>query len=189
MSDLPLILEQQIIAAVDVLRDGGVIAYPTEHCFGLGCDPRNQHAISKLLAIKQRQPEQGVILIAAELAQVNDYVDLSASPLLPAIEASWPGPNTWLLPALESVSTWVRGKHTTVAMRVTANKICRQLCMTFGGAIVSTSANRHGQAALLDSASVSQEMAAELDYIIDAPVDGATQPSTIRDGLTGDVIR
>jgi len=175
--------------AVQALKSAGVIAYPTEYCFGLGCDPKNDQAIAKLLKIKQRQPEQGVILIAASVEQLIAYVDLQASDLMPDILASWPGPNTWLLPALEGVSTWVRGRHQTVAVRVTAHKTSQQLCHMFGGAIVSTSANRHGQPALLDAQSVRDEMGGELDYIVDHVVGGASSASTIRDGITGKQLR
>ena len=175
--------------AVQSLQAGGVIAYPTEYCFGLGCDPKNEQAIARLLEIKQRRPEQGVILIASSVEQVSEYVDLDASDLRQDILDSWPGPNTWLLPAREHVSTWVRGKHKTVAVRVTAHQTSQQLCDQFGGAIVSTSANRHGQPALLDSQSVGDEMGDELDYIVDQLVGGASSASTIRDGLTGKQLR
>lgn len=182
-------LEPLINDAVIALRAGGVIAYPTEYCFGLGCDPTNSAAIERLLAIKQRQAQQGVILIAADLQQVEQWGDLSAAPLRVKIEQSWPGPNTWLLPARESVSEWVRGSHPTIAMRIPDHPVCQNLCQAFGGAIVSTSANRHGQAALLDAASVSADMGDELDYIIQAPVGAATAASTIRSGITGELIR
>lgn len=189
MTDTSAQRAQAISDAVTALRAGGVIAYPTEYCFGLGCDPRNEAAVSRLLKIKNRQREQGVILIASNLTQVREWVDLSASPMQAEIEASWPGPNTWLLPALATVSPWVRGHHSTVAMRVPAHDLCQSLCEHFCAAIVSTSANRHGQAALLTAAEVDTEMGVELDYIVDAPVGGAHTASIIRDGLTGKRIR
>jgi len=85
--------------AVGTLNDGGVIAYPTEFCFGLGCDPRDARALKKLLDIKQRKAEQGVILIAGALDQVEHYAEFASLPNAAEIKASWPGPNTWLLPA------------------------------------------------------------------------------------------
>jgi len=175
--------------AACALRAGGVIAYPTEYCFGLGCDPNNVEAVQRLLAIKQRKAEQGLIVIAANIEQAECYVDVECSPLLTEIRASWPGPNTWILPARETVSTWVKGKHAGVAVRVTANIISQQLCQAFGGAIVSTSANRHGQDALLEASSVETEMGSELDFIVKKPVDGAKAASTIRDGITGQKLR
>ena len=175
--------------AVCLLHSGGIIAYPTEYCFGLGCDPRNDRAIERLLKVKHRHPEQGVILIASSVDQVSMYVDLGASPILSTVLDSWPGPNTWLLPALNNVSAWVKGHHSTVAVRVTAHPISQQLCAGFGGAIVSTSANRHGKPALLDARSVNNDMGSELDIVVDELVGGASSASVIRDGITGKQLR
>ncbi|MGK0375237.1 MAG: L-threonylcarbamoyladenylate synthase [Arenicella sp.] len=175
--------------AVTALRDGGIIAYPTEYCFGFGCDPRNAQAVGRLLEIKQRKAEQGLILIAADLEQASVYANLNELERLKQITDSWPGPNTWLIPAKESVSHWIRGKHASVAMRISDHPICLSLCHEFGHAIVSTSANRHGQDALLCAADVSREFAQVLDYIVDAPVGSATQASRIRDAITGQQLR
>jgi len=182
-------LDQKIDNAVRALRAGGVIAYPTEYCFGLGCDPRQPSAVRKLLKIKQRQKEQGVILVAAKLTQVRDYAMLDSLPKSEEIIASWPGPNTWVLPVDDSVSTWLRGRHTSIAMRVSDHPVCQQLCLEFDHAIVSTSANRHGQDALLTHASVTDEFGSELDFVIDAKVGGAKSASTIRDAVTGQKLR
>jgi len=182
-------LDQQINNAVTALRAGGVIAYPTEYCYGLGCDPKNNEALQRLLDIKQRKAEQGVILIAADTDQVNYYAELESLSMAEQIKASWPGANTWLLPVRESVSNWVTGRHGTVAMRVTAHPVSRLLCQQFGGAIVSTSANRHGQSAMLSAQAIEVEMGAELDAIINAPLGGSPTASVIRDGLTGQQLR
>ncbi len=98
--------------AVDALRKGCVIAYPTEGVFGLGCDPDNQTAMLRLLAIKQRPVEKGVILIAASYAQLRPYVDetqLTAEQLTQVL-ASWPAPLTWVMPASGDAPGWVRGR-------------------------------------------------------------------------------
>lgn len=182
-------LDQKIANAVTALRAGGVIAYPTEYCYGLGCDPQNEQALQRLLDIKQRHASQGVILIAADVDQVNDYAELDSLPLAEQIKASWPGPNTWLLPVNKSVSSWVTGKHDTVGMRVTAHPVSRLLCQRFGGAIVSTSANRHGQDALLSAPAIEAEMGIELNTIVDAPLGGAAAASVIRHGVTGEQLR
>lgn len=171
--------------AVAVLKSGGVIAYPTESCFGLGCDPLNEDAVGRILAIKQRAVTQGVILIACEVGQVKQYADLESSPLLESILASWPGPNTWLLTKRQSVPSWLSGEHATIAMRVTAHPTSNQLSKKYGAAIVSTSANRHGQPALIDIESLRSEMGSELDYIVDAKIGGHAAPSQIRDAMTG----
>lgn len=183
------VLKQQISEAVSTLQAGGVIAYPTEYCFGFGCDPRNEAAIERLLAIKQRKREQGVIVITANLAQVQSYANIESLECAEQIKRSWPGPNTWLLPVSDSVSTWVRGTHNTLAVRIPDHQVCQELCESFGHAIVSTSANRHGQDALLSYQSVLQEFDRELDYIIDADVGGEQAASTIRHAVTGEQIR
>ena len=180
---------QAVQQAVAVLKRGGVIAYPTEHCFGIGCDPNNKVAIERVLKIKQRCAEQGLILIASSTAQVEIYAELQAAARLPQIIESWPGPVSWLLHARENVSSLVRGRHLTVAVRVTAHPIAKQLCDLFAGAIVSTSANRHTKAALLTAESVAHEMGDELDFILAADVGGSAQASQIRDGATGAILR
>jgi len=172
-----------------VIKEGGVIAYPTEYCFGLGCDPRNREAVDRILKIKQRSAKQGLILIAADLFQVEQYATMDGAPLRDDILASWPGPVTWLLGCRSNVPEWLRGQHTTIAMRVCAHPESAAICRGFGGAIVSTSANRHGQPALIRSADVTKELGSELDYVVDASVGGATQASQIRDGITGEKLR
>ncbi len=183
-------IQDQLSHAAEVLNAGGVIAYPTEYCFGLGCDPRNSQAIKRILNIKQRQAEQGLILIAANHAQIGEYAELDDLDMRDEILDSWPGPNTWLLPAKDSVSNLVRGHHLTIAMRIPGHNFCRDLCTQFGHALVSTSANRHGQPSLLTAAEVEAEMQAEVDFIVCLPIDGGIgQASTIRDSITGEVLR
>lgn len=182
-------LSQTIDKAVNHLVKGGVIAYPTEHCFGLGCDPLNEDAVHRILAIKQRNVAQGLILIAASIDHVEQYACLQEAPLVKKVESTWPGPNTWLLPKQTNTPAWLSGEHQSIAMRVTAHSLGQKLCQQFGGAIVSTSANRHGQPALLSAAQVEQEMGGELDYIIAADVGGDAHPSIIRDAITGEQLR
>jgi len=182
-------VDVQIENAVIALRAGGVIAYPTEYCFGLGCDPRNVQALNRLLGIKQRKQEQGVILVAATIEQISEYADLNLVPNNEEVMASWPGPNTWVLPAKGSVSDLVRGKHTSIAMRISAHEVCRSLCKEFAHPIVSTSANRHGQRALLSAVEVREEFNHELDFVVDLPVGNSSSASTIRDAMTGKRLR
>jgi L-threonylcarbamoyladenylate synthase len=142
-----------------------------------------------LLDIKQRKPEQVVILIAANREQISSYAELENLERLKQIIDSWPGPNTWVIPAKPSVSNWLKGKHSSIAMRISDHPVCLSLCREFDHPIVSTSANRHGQQALLTAADVNREFADQLDYIVDAPVGGATEASTIRDAVSGQQIR
>lgn len=175
--------------AVDSLRQGGVIAYPTEHCFGLGCDPRKPAAVRKLLSIKRRNVNQGVLLIAASIEQAVRYGRLDATVMEAEIRASWPGPNTWLLPPRLGVSRLITGAHDLIAVRVTAHPLAAQLCRAYGGAIVSTSANLHGKPALLDQHGVASQLGHRLDFILSGDVGGDIKPSTIRSGINGQVLR
>lgn len=177
--------------AADVLRRGGVIAYPTEAVFGLGCDPHNRTAFERIFALKQRPATQGVLLIAADFAQVARYVDMANVPqdVLAQVHASWPGPFTWVFPRSTEVPDWVAGEHAGIALRVTAHEPAAALCRVFGGALVSTSANPHGQPPARDLATVTAYFDDRLDGIVDASLGGASQPTTIRDALTGAIIR
>lgn len=180
---------QSIRDAAGVLDAGGVIAYPTEYCFGLGCDPRNEAAVDRLLEVKQRSREQGVILIAADEQQVQLLTNWRGLDRQSEVRASWPGPHTWLLPAKQGVAPWLRGNHTSLAMRVPGHPVCVELCQQFGFPIVSTSANRHGSPALLTAMDVRDELGSELDYVLDLPVGDAQSASTIRDALSGETLR
>lgn len=178
-------------AAATLLRDGGVLAYPTEAVYGLGCDPHNRAALERVFELKQRPSTQGVLLIAAEFAQVERYINLALVPaaVLAQVRASWPGPHTWIFPRSADVPAWVAGTHAGIALRVTAHAPVAALCRAFGGALVSTSANPHGQPPARSAQAVAGYFGDALDGVLDAPLGDAAQPTTIRDALTGAIIR
>jgi L-threonylcarbamoyladenylate synthase len=175
--------------AVRRIAAGGVIAYPTETVYGLGCDPFNGVAVLKLLELKQRMLDQGVILIASDLAQLEPLL----LPLSPAtrkrILKSWPGPVTWTLPCLPETPVWLRGRHDTLAVRVSSHPVARALCDCWDGPLVSTSANRHGRAPATSPLAVRLAFDDELDYIVHGAIGPGSKPSEIRDGVTGDILR
>jgi L-threonylcarbamoyladenylate synthase len=177
--------------AVAALRAGGVIAYPTEAVFGLGCDPQNQAAVARLFALKQRPPTQGVLLIAADFAQVEKFIDLAAVPAdaLARAQATWPGPHTWIFPRATATPNWLTGAHSGIAVRVTAHALAAALCHAFGGALVSTSANRHGEPPARSTEAVQAAFGAELAYILPGETSGLARPTPIRDVITGEEIR
>lgn len=180
-----------IATAADAMREGGVVAYPTEGVYGLGCDPRNQAAFEHLFALKQRPPTQGVLLIGADFGQIEPWIDLDVVPadVLAMIHATWPGPHTWIFPRAANVPPWVAGDHAGIALRVTAHAPAAELCRAFGGAVVSTSANPHGQPSAMDAATVAGYFPEGLAAIVDAPLGGLDRPTSIRDALTGAIIR
>lgn len=180
-----------VAAAAAALRRGGVVAYPTEGVWGLGCDPHDAAAFAALFALKQRPPAQGVLLIGADFAQVEPWIDLERVPaaVLARVRASWPGPHTWIFPRATGVPAWVAGTHSGIALRVTAHAPAAALCRAFGGAIVSTSANPHGKPPALDAATVAAYFPSGLAAIVDAPLGGRKRPTSIRDAMSGAVIR
>lgn len=188
-------LEQFTLAELDaaaaLLRGGGVLAYPTEAVFGLGCDPHDRGAFERLFALKQRPSTQGVLLIAADFGQVERYIDFTAVPgaVLQQVRASWPGPHTWIFPRSNQVPDWVAGKHAGIALRVTAHAPAAALCRAFGGALVSTSANPHGQPPARTAQVVAEYFGDELDGVLEAPLGGQCSPTVICDALSGAIIR
>ncbi|MCK9538842.1 L-threonylcarbamoyladenylate synthase [Dokdonella sp.] len=180
-----------LAAAAAALQRGGVVAYPTEAVYGLGCDPRNQAAFDRLFALKQRPPSQGVLLIGAAFDQVAPWIDLAAVPAaaLARAQASWPGPHTWIFPRAQGVPAWIAGAHAGIALRVTAHPVAAALCRAFGGALVSTSANRHGEAPARNAAAVAAMFAAGLDVIVDGATGGLERPTPIRDAISGQLLR
>ncbi|MCP5078873.1 MAG: L-threonylcarbamoyladenylate synthase type 1 TsaC, partial [Psychromonas sp.] len=120
--------------ALNALRTQGVIAYPTESVFGLGCDPDCETAIQKILDLKQRPAHKGLILIAANITQLKNYADFSSltETQISAIQETWPGPFTWVVPVQKNLSKLISGDFDSVAVRVTTHPIVQQLCNEFG---------------------------------------------------------
>lgn len=182
---------KSIDAITALLRQGGVIAYPTEGVWGLGCDPRNEAAVLRLLALKQRDVAKGLILIASNEMQLATFIDLA--PLRDAqraeVRASWPGPNTWIMPASANAPHWITGHHDGIAVRVTAHPLVRALCDGFGGALVSTSANIASEPSPRSRAELDPRILAGVDAISEGETLGRQQPSTIRDARSGSTLR
>lgn len=174
--------------AARLLRNGGVLAYPTEAVFGLGCDPLNPLAIEALLALKERAPEKGFILIAARIEQLLPYVQLDEA-MLNKVTASWPGPYTWIVPAVPHLPDWISGGRDTVAVRVSAHPLVRALCDAFDGALISTSANRSGVPAARSALQVRTRLSHAPDMILHGPLGGLARPTPIQDARTGSQIR
>lgn len=186
---MEIIKPEQLDLAVQQLREGKVIAYPTEAVFGLGCDPDNVDAVSRILQIKHRALDKGFILIASSWEQIQPLVKYLTPDLLTRVFATWPGPVTWLFPASKNVPSWIRGSHDSVAVRVTAHPIAKALCEQFGGPIISTSCNKSGDPPARDIRNIQLTLNDTVDYVIDGPLGGRLRPSEIRDALTGEVIR
>lgn len=179
----------EINRAVDCLKKGEVIAYPTEAIYGLGCDPNNIEAVSHLLRIKQRSIDKGFILVASDWKQIESLIEFIEPRLLSHILNTWPGPVTWLFPAKVEVPHWIRGKHHTIALRVSAHPIVQALCKRFDGPVISTSANVEGAPPARNYRAVKILFGDELAMIIKGSVGEQKNPTEIRDALTGEIIR
>jgi L-threonylcarbamoyladenylate synthase len=170
------------------LKTGGIIAYPTEAVYGLGCSPFNQAAVTRLLKIKQRPWQKGLILIAANYAQLATFLEPLSQTIQQRVFATWPGAITWLLPAKPWVPCWLRGQSNLLAVRVTAHPQTKALCQYWGNALVSTSANISGHPACRTAFKV-RCINAHIDYILPGKVGQRQRPSEIRDALTNKVLR
>jgi len=175
--------------AVAALRAGGVIAYPTEAVWGLGCNPDDEQALARLLRLKARDPAKGMILVAASIGQFAPWLEGLPFELHAPLAASWPGPATWLVPDNGRSHPLVRGDHDRVALRVSDHPLVGALCEAFGGPVISTSANRAGEPPAMSAEAVRDAFGNALDAIVDAPLGGLQRPSTIRDLITGRVLR
>lgn len=171
------------------VRAGGVIAYPTEAVYGLGCDPDDGAAVLRLLDIKQRSLDKGLILIAAQFSALQPYLAPINKAQLGKLQQVWPGPVTWVLPAHPMVPFWLRGTHTSVAVRVTAHPIAAALCAACGGVLVSTSANISNRLPARTALAVRRRFGTCLDYIVNGPLGGLDKPTPIYDAVSGRVLR
>ena len=184
--------KQQIDQAVIVLQRGGVIAYPTEAVYGLGCDPKNVSAIKKILELKQRNKDKGLILVADSFEQLKDYIQPLEVNIENKLLNSWADKEntiTWLVPVKEKTSEYLKGQFDTLAVRVSHHPVVKELCDKFAGAIVSTSANIAMQEAARTVEQVKQVFEDKVDFILEGKTDLNAQPSEIRDALTDKVIR
>ncbi len=170
--------------AARIARRGGVIAYPTESCFGLGCVPGVRRAVRKVLRIKYRPQHKGLILIGDCAARLDRYAELP-----PEVIRSWPGPYTWLVAPRTPARRWVRGSHPRVAVRVPAHSGAAALSRLARDVLVSTSANRSGERPARTAREVRRRFGGLLDAVVDGRVGKRMIPSRITDAVTGRVVR
>lgn len=170
------------------VRAGAVIAYPTEAVWGLGCDPWNEEAVDRLLAIKSRSVDKGLILIADNIRQFDFLFEDFPQDWLDRMASTWPGPNTWLVPHRELLPQWITGVHDTVALRVSNHPLVRELCALVGP-LISTSANPQGRPAARTRLRVEQYFRGQLDLVLGGSLGGRRNPSVIRDLISGEVVR
>jgi L-threonylcarbamoyladenylate synthase len=178
----------KVRSAARIVQAGGVIAYPTEGVFGLGCDPEYIDAVRRILALKHRPESAGLILIAANLEQLDGWIDPSKQQLKRL--QSKPGDAvTWVVTAGPRAPQWITGGRATLAVRITHHPVAAALCRHAGAPLVSTSANRSGRAAATSTLSVRRRFGRDIDYVVPGLTGNRQRPSEIRDAATGEVLR
>lgn len=178
----------QIQQVAQLIKQGGVIAYPTEGVWGLGCDPWNEQATLRVLELKARPIEKGLILIASAIEQFAFILAGLPSEQLNKLQASWPGAVTWLVPHHNKIPYWITGKHSSVALRVSDHPLVKKLC-DVTGPLVSTSANPAQQASAQTRLMVEKYFHNKLDAVLNGELGKHSKPSQIIDLITGNVIR
>jgi L-threonylcarbamoyladenylate synthase len=179
-------MKLSINRAADILLGGGIIAYPTEGVFGLGCLPDDPEALARLLGIKRRDPDKGLILIASDRSQLRDWIDVDNNDI-PIPDPSQP--ITWVAPAKAHVMSLIRGKHRSIAVRLTSNPTAAAICSAVDSPVVSTSANIAGQRIVRNRLVLQRKFGACVDYLVPGDCGPAAGPSEIRDLATGKVLR
>lgn len=176
--------------AAEALLAEAVIAYPTEAVYGLGCDPMSEAAVARIWQLKQRSAAMGLILIASDWQQLAPYVAELSDEQHQQMMAIWPGPHTWIVPAQATTPAWLTGGRDSIAVRITEHAPSRALCDAFAGALVSTSANLHGQPPLRDALAAQKAFQSEgFAGVMQGALGGYSQPTSIRDLRSGEWVR
>jgi L-threonylcarbamoyladenylate synthase len=182
-------LPHRLELAAKTLLQGGVVAYPTEAVWGLGCNPLDPSAVNKLLSLKHRQIENGLILVAADIQQLAPYLQGLSATLQDKLHNKGLVPTTWLIPDNGFAPRWITGGHNRVAVRVSVHPVVVDLCRGFGGPIVSTSANITGRPALLREWQLRRCFGDKINYYLSGQLGGGVRPTEIRDVISDEVIR
>ena len=171
-----------------ILRAGGIVAYPTEGVYGLGCDPEQPDAVQRLCKLKQRPLRAGLILIAARPEQLTGWIDPTEQELQRLLEPA-AEPTTWIVTAHARAGHWITGHRPRIAVRITRHPLARALCDSAGTALVSTSANRRGHRPALHALQVRRWFGDQIDLLVAGPTGGLSAPTPIRDARSGALLR
>jgi len=173
------------LLAAQALRAGAVIIFPTETVYGIGCDLRDEPAIRRLFAIKQRPPDMPLMAHCADWAQVTDWVQEIPDRARPLMARFWPGPLALVLKRGPNVPDTAVAGGRTIGIRLVANPVAAELIRHLGAPIAGTSANISSEPATADFRQLSPKLLAQVDIALDAGTAGLGQPSTVLD-VTGD---
>jgi len=174
--------------AVEYLKQGKIIAYPTEGVYGLGCDPYNKKSVKEIIKIKQRPSKKTFIIVTCSINQLEDIVDVSK--ITNEVLKSWPGAYTWLMPAKKNLPEWLINKENgLIAVRVSNHETIKNICIKFGKPIISTSANINNKNNITTENDIKKLFKSKIDYLVVGKIGKSKKPTTIKNMLTGEVIR
>lgn len=154
-----------VAQVVQILRDGGVIAYPTDTTYGIGCSILNRKAIERIYRIKQRERNKPVSFICADLAEISRYAQVS-NVAFKTLKRFLPGPYTFVLEATRIVPDLLLTRQKTVGIRIPDNAICQAIVRELGHPIVTTSANLSGEEPLGDPFLLEEQLGSQLDVVV-----------------------
>lgn len=177
----------QLRECAKLIRQGGVITYPTESVYGLGCDPLCESAVHKILLLKQRPVQKGLIVIASRIEQLAPYINISEQEQHTICNSR--EIITWLVDKSDFTPPWVSGEHPKIAIRLSQHPVARQICEQLGHPVISTSANPSAAPAAKNLLQVRQYFSNSLDYYISGDTGTVKQATPIRDLKTGKSIR
>lgn len=175
--------------AVSAIKAGKIIAYPTEAIYGLGCDPQNHATLTDLLNLKSRASDKGLILVASNRSQLDPFIDNKNPSLLDRASKSWPGPVTWIMPASKHCHPLLTGGRPTIAVRISAHPVVRDLCDGCEHALVSTSANISGEFPLANAEEIADAFASDIAGVVEGSLGGLESATSIFDASTGVQLR
>lgn len=178
-----------IAQAVQVIEKGGIVVYPTESVYGLGCDPFNESAVLSLLKLKQRPVDRGLILVASHVQQILPLIKPKYANDLARALKTWPGPFTWVFPKSKKVPAWISGTYPSIAVRVSKHPTIVQLCEKLNAPLVSTSANISKHDILTSIKQIKDTFGAKIQCYLDAPLGAEKTTSVITDAHTLKLIR
>lgn len=167
---------------------GAIFGYPTDTIWGFGCHPLIADSVFRILQIKNRSPDKGLILLSSRLEYCAPYLDADPEQLKP-IRLPCAQPTSWLVPASAFCPPWIRGNFPTVAIRITDHPLLQVLCDRLETPIVSTSANRAGRTTVRNSLQLRKQFAEELDFIVTGFATGSGRPSEIKSLGSGISVR
>ena len=165
----------------DCLKQGGLVIYPTDTIYGLGCDIRQQKAVERICTIKNVDPQKAQLsFICRDLSNLSDYTKSIDTPLYRLLKSYLPGPYTFILPASKQVPKILQSRKSTIGLRVPDNVICRHILEALGNPILSASLPGDMVEEYTDPEIIHEKFGTMVDYVIDGGIGGMV-PSTIVD--------